>query len=732
MPSTILRIAVPTPLRRLFDYLPPVQGGAAIVPGCRVRVPFGRSHAVGVVAELGTRSHLPLDELKRVECVLDAEPLWSATLHRLLLWAADYYHHPPGEVFQAALPTLLRQGKRAAVRVHQRWSLTPAGGAFDLNRLRRAPRQQQLLTLLKAHPTGLYEEELRAQLPAWRVPLQRLVEQDLVVGVEEGYLPPGDGGNGSVPLLLNAQQKVAVATIREGLGQFATCLLDGVTGSGKTEVYLHLIAECIERGEQVLVLVPEIGLTPQLLERFRRRFRQPIAVLHSALTEKERLSGWLAAACGEASIVIGTRSAVFTPMQCSGLIIVDEEHDSSFKQQDGFRYSARDVAIMRAYLEGVPVVLGSATPSLESLHNARQGRAHHLRLSKRAGNACHPQIGLIDLRHQPVNNGLSLALQQAIRRHLDAGDQVLLFLNRRGYAPVLLCLACAWSSQCRRCDAHMTVHAERGRLLCHHCGAECPIPTHCPHCGDGDLYSVGRGTERFEEALSEQFPGEPVVRIDRDTTRHKGALEALLEDIHSGQGRILLGTQMLAKGHHFPNVTLVAILDADQGLFSTDFRASERMAQLIVQVAGRAGRSVRTGEVLIQTHTPDHPLLQHLIYRGYDDFALAALTERAEAVLPPFAWLALLRAEAVTPGASFTFLNAAHALLAPTDGVQVFAPVAAPMERRAGHHRAQLLLHASQRTQLHRLLALWLPRIEQLKEGRKVRWSLDVDPQDMY
>ena len=417
-----------------------------------------------------------------------------------------------------------------------------------------------------------------------------------------------------------------------------------------------------------------------------------------------------------------------------GLIIVDEEHDASLKQQDGLRYSARDLAVWRARQLDIPVILGSATPSLESLYNVQQERYTYLHLPERAGGAVHPHMHLMDLRNQGMHGLLSDALLNIIQRHLQASGQVLLFLNRRGFAPVLLCHACGWVAECHRCDARMTLHQKRGELRCHHCGNQRRIDAFCPDCGSSELLGIGEGTERVEQTLKEQFPDQRVLRIDRDSTRRKGALSAALDDAGNARTDILLGTQMLAKGHHFPNVTLVAVLDADQGLFSTDFRAGERMAQLIIQVAGRAGRADKPGEVVIQTHHPDHPLLQQLVEEGYPAFANAALEERRETGLPPYASMALLRAEATAAALPRAFLEQARLLAEPLAGnsVQLWGPVAAPMERRAGRYRAQLLVQTAQRTELQRLLKQWIPQLETLKDIRRVRWSIDVDPIDTY
>jgi primosomal protein N' (replication factor Y) len=532
---------------------------------------------------------------------------------------------------------------------------------------------------------------------------------------------------------LTPEQDTAVSAIVAAHGRFTPFVLHGVTGSGKTEVYLRAIAEVVARCQQALVLVPEISLTPQLVARFAERFDAPLAVLHSSLSDQERLRAWRAARSGEAPVVIGTRSAIFAPLARPGLIVVDEEHDPSYKQQEGFRYSARDLALARAQRLSVPVVLGSATPALESLERVQAGRATLLELPARTGGASAPSIHLIDLRRHAATQGIATPVVLTIKRHLDAGGQVLLYLNRRGYAPTLFCPACGWAAPCPRCDARLTVHQREGRLHCHHCGGEQRIPELCPTCGE-PAKPVGQGTERIEETLATLFPDAPLERIDRDAVRRRGALEAALDRVTSGAVRLLVGTQMLTKGHHFPDVSLVVVLNADQGLFGTDFRASERLAQTIVQVAGRAGRAERPGEVLIQTEYPEHPLLAQLIAGGYDAFATAALEERRSALWPPFARIAVVRAEAARRELPLEFLEQARqiaASLAPP-GLELLGPATAPMERRAGMYRAQLLLHAPTHSPLQRLLAALMPAIEDLPEARRVRWSLDVDPLELF
>jgi primosomal protein N' (replication factor Y) len=735
-----LRVAVPSPLRRCFDYLPPASTDLhTLQPGMRLRVPFGRTSVVALLLAITDETDVPKSRLKRVSEVLDAASLLPASLLKLLIWASAYYQHPIGEVISNALPSLLRQGAPATVKGESVWQLTAAGCALDVGVLRRAPRQVGLLQLLREVPDGLTSEVIDAAHSNWRPVMRKLVDKAWVEVTERPCLPLAAGVEPTPAPTLNPAQEKAVTAIGAQLDHFGVALLDGVTGSGKTEVYLALIERVLAQGEQVLVLVPEIGLTPQLVSRFQQRVATPIAVLHSGLSDRERLCAWVSAREGDAPIVIGTRSAVFTPFKKLGLIILDEEHDASFKQQEGFRYSARDVAVKRAHLESLPVVLGSATPSLETLYNVQQDRYSRLVLAGRAGAARAPDIAVLDVRKQPMFDGLSSALVNTMRRHLDAGGQVLVFLNRRGYAPTMLCHDCGWVAKCQRCDANMTLFNHSTRLRCHHCGSERRADPQCPDCSSTELRPVGAGTERLEAALQQQFPDTGIVRIDRDTTRRKGAMQSLLDSVHDGSKRILVGTQMLAKGHHFPDVTLVGIVDVDQGLFSADFRATERMAQLLVQVAGRAGRAEKPGQVLIQTHHPDHPLLQTLLHEGYVAFARAALEERRQAQLAPYCHMALLRAEAVDSQLPLQFLEHARQLAehfclqhGAQEGVSLLGPIPAPMERRAGRVRAQLLLQANERANLHHLLEPWLQQLEGDKLGRKVRWSIDVDPQEMF
>ncbi len=728
----ILRVAINAPLRRLFDYLPPKAGGA-LLPGVRVRVPFGRTRQIGLLVELARKTDVAAGRLRRAEEILDREPLLAAPDLDLLLWAARYYGHPVGEVLGAAIPALARQGRgMGAARLCLR--ATVRACPADVEQLeKRAPRQAAILLRLLERPLDI--EDAAGDLgPGWQEPTRRLQVRGLAEVVEMSAEPPEED---AAPIAggptLTPSQEAAVAAILDTQKEPGPVLLFGVTGSGKTEVYLRVIESVLAEGRQAMVLVPEIGLTPQTLRRFQRRFGYPIAVLHSGLTDRSRLDAWMDARSGRARIVIGTRSAVFTPMQDCGVIAVDEEHDPSFKQQEGFRYSARDVAVVRAHKAGIPVVLGSATPSLESMRNAEAGRYRRVDLAERPGASSHPRVRVVDLRVTPARDGLTAPLLETMQRHLASDGQVILFLNRRGYATALFCTECGWVAECPRCDARMTLHQHPVSLRCHHCDRSEPPPPTCGRCGAG-LRPVGQGTERIEAALAGLFPDVATGRLDRDTARNREALAALLEDMRHGRTRILIGTQMLTKGHDFPDVTLVGVLNCDQGLFGTDFRSDERLAQTILQVSGRAGRRHRQGEVLLQTSYPQHPLLGHLVRGGYAEFAREALQERAEAGWPPYTHLALLRAEAAGRGTAMGFLQRcrekAGARNAPS--VAILGPAPAPMERRSGRYRAQLLLRSTTRPPLHALLEELLPIIESMKESRHVRWSLDVDPVELF
>ena len=728
--TPFVRVAVAAPLHGLFDYRLPPRLSARV--GCRVRVPFGRRRVIAVVVESMLDSDCRDDQLKAVDAVLDAAPLLSAGDIDFLRWVAAYYHHPVGEVVATALPLRLRKSEQALLPGEPAWRLTDSGLQAAVSPPTRAPRQAELLAWLHAQPKHVAAAgALRAALPDAAPALRNLRTRGWVEHSELAACADAiavvDGPE------LHEEQARALAALRDDDG-FCVTLLDGVTGSGKTEVNLRAAADALARGRSVLILVPEISLTPQLYRRFRERLGETVRVLHSAMSDGEREQVWHRVRLGLSRVLLGTRSAVFTPMPDLGLIVVDEEHDASYKQTEGFRYSARDMAVVRAQRAGCPVVLGSATPSLESLRHALDGRYRHQPLHQRAGGAQRPHVALLDIRDQPLQRGISDPLMARVSEALARDEQVMLFLNRRGYAPVVSCFSCGWLSDCPRCDARQTLHRGSGMLWCHHCGAQRRLPTVCPECGGADLHPLGQGTEQLEAFLAERFADVPLIRIDRDATARKGSLERQLERLHAADAALLVGTQMLAKGHHFPRVTLVGVLDVDGGLFSADFRATERMAQLLVQVAGRAGRGERPGQVWIQTRYPDNPLLRTLVRDGYAAFAREALAERAAAAMPPYSHQALLRADATDMKHAEAFVEAAvHAARAQAvRGVELWGPVPAPMTRRAGRHRVHLLLQAPQREPLHRLLRGVVPQFAALPQARRVRWSVDVDPVDLY
>lgn len=728
----ILSIAIPIPVDRLFDYLAPNSVNIEkLSPGIRVKVPFGKSFKIGIIIELKNSSDSPANKLKHVEEILDASPLLLENDLKLLHWAHRYYHHPIGDVFTSALPTALRKGKSSALSSTPYYELSLLGSKFDLALFKNAHKQRALFELIAKQKHPISQKEISSHFRLWQSSVKALLKKELIQLCEPTQkTAPLEK---QTPLPANTEQQVAIEHIRKNNMHFSVSLLDGVTGSGKTEVYLQSIQAILNKGQQVLVLLPEITLTPQLESRFNARFSTKIETFHSKHTETQRRNAWLNMQQKKSLILLGTRSALLTPCPNLGMIILDEEHDASFKQQEGFRFSARDVAIVRAKMLNIPIILGSATPSLESLYNVQQKRYTRLALLQRAGSATPPILSLLDVRNQYLQEGLSPTLIKMIKSTLAKNEQVLLFLNRRGFSPTLICHSCGWTAQCKRCDANLVVHYQQQKLRCHHCASEQFLIKSCPACKSEELKPLGLGTERVEYALNSLFPEKKSVRLDRDSTQRKGSLEEQLSAINSGQVDIILGTQMLAKGHHFPNVTLVALLDVDSGLFSIDFHAAEKLAQLIIQVAGRAGREHKKGHVVMQTRQPEHPLLNTLIQQGYSHFAQAALAERKEAQLPPYTYQALLRATATEPQLALEFLSevsltiskqAFHTLL--------LGPVPAPMPKRAGQYRYQLLLQNEQRKSLHLLLNAIVPEISKLKLARKVKWSLDIDPIDLY
>jgi len=725
----IAKVAIPLPKRDLFDYIIPKGMRNSLQPGLRVLVPVQKRQVVGIVVALHQESQLPEQKLRKIIRSLDEQVIFDDHMMCFAKWAYNYYQHPPGEVFYAMLPKLLRLPKRCEEYLANAWQLTSEGMSLDDNDLRRASRQQQLIQYLKQHGQATTAELNKLGIQSTIV--NKLKKLNYVCAkTMELQLTTMSGQGMEKSFKLNSQQQNAKIEILKYLNTFRVMLLQGITGSGKTEVYLQVIREVITKGKQALVLVPEISLTPQTVQRFRNRFNQPIVVLHSGLTDKQRLQAWLAAKDGQAKIIIGTRSAVFVPCVDLGIIIVDEEHDASFKQQEGWRYSARDLAVIRGRIYRCPVILGSATPALESLQNASSGRYQLLRLTERAGSAIVPKFSIIDLRNRVCKEGLSDTLLTVMNKHLTNKGQVLLFKNRRGFAPVLICGQCGWSAHCHRCDAKLVVHLTDKKLRCHHCANENQLPTQCLQCHSQQLTFLGLGTQRVEEILRKQFPEYTLIRIDRDTVRNKGAMGAVMKKIQQGHSQILIGTQMLAKGHHFPNVTLVAILDVDMGLYSGDFRATERLCQTIIQVAGRAGRADRPGEVILQSYYPNHPILLRLIKEGYLSFAEVNLAERQQAQLPPFSYQALLRAESVNAKAPMNFLQSVRdqGQLLQNGDVNLYGPIPAIMLRKAGRHRAQLMIESQKRQALHGYLQKLLSMVEQSKASKQVRWSLDIDP----
>lgn len=714
----VARVAVPVPLPRLFDYLP-VAGEPLPSPGSRVLVPFGPRRLVGLVMAHGASApDMPASALRPLERVLD-ESLLGPEMIELIDWCARYYAFAPGEAVNLLLPGALRRSKPFREGGPAAYELTDEGRRAGLDR--KAPRQAEVQRCLLDGP--LSRGELLERSGAGGEVIRRMLAA--------GYLSELEQPPATAPVpgpALNAEQRAALAAVLHHRRRFSAFLLAGVTGSGKTEVYLQAARRILRAGRQVLILAPEIGLTPQLVRRIESRLGEPAHLYHSGLSEGERLACWQAARSGTARVIVGTRSAVFLPMARPGLIVVDEEHDASYKQGEGARYHGRDVAVLRARSAGVPVVLGTATPSLESIHNVDQGRYRMLELSRRAGTARQPRWRIVDQRGSRAS--LAPQLVEAMRRHLGDGGQVLIYRNRRGYAPVLMCTECGWQADCQRCSAHLTYHQGSGSLQCHHCGSQRPEPRRCPECESPELVALGAGTERLEAQVTELFPEVPVHRVDRDAMTGKHEFHELLELVRGGTPCVLVGTQMLAKGHHLPGVTLAAVLDVDQSLFSADFRSPERLGQAVAQVAGRAGRGDREGEFMLLTRHPEHPLLESLGRGSYLNYARPLLEERIQASLPPASALAMLRAEAHEAGAARRFLSEASRLLSRSD-IEVIGPLPAILSRRSGYWRFQLWLQAGSRAALANQLSARLGELHELPGARRVRWHVDVDPLDL-
>ncbi|AEW44844.1 primosomal protein N' [Serratia symbiotica str. 'Cinara cedri'] len=728
----VLHVALPIPLSSTFDYL--LSPEITPVLGARVCVSWGQRQMIGIIVDYSETSICSLEKLKPINSMLDNISLFSPNLWRILRWASNYYNHPLGKVLFHALPVLLRQGKSANTTLLRQWFVTDLGNNILLNSLKRAPKQQQALAYLKRYPIYCHQvSTLDLTVNSLRSLRKKgLIDLRYESSTNHDWRPGFSILSARLPM--NAEQTIAVQSICDEDEYFIAWLLAGVTGSGKTEVYLRVLEHILSKGKQALILVPEIGLIPQTIFRFRERFNVPIDILHSGLSYSERLAVWLRARAGEVAVIIGTRSALFSPLQDLGVIIIDEEHDRSYKQQEYWRYHARDLAVLRAKEENIPIVMGSATPSLETLHNVQRGKYRQLTLSQRAGCAKPVIQHIIDLKGLPLKVGISPRLLQGMQYHLDVGNQVMLFLNRRGYAPAILCHECGWIAECHRCNHYYTLHHNQCQLRCHHCASQCNVPHQCSGCGSTYLMSVGIGTEQLESGLALLFPDTPITRLDRDTTYHKGALERHLADIHRNESRILIGTQMLAKGHHFPNISLVALLDVDGALFSTDFRSAENFAQLYTQVSGRAGRASTQGEVFLQTHHPKHPLLQILLQHGYNAFANYELAERKSTYLPPYTYHMIIRSESYDNEQAENFLQQLRNLLAVSalndDELWILGPAPALHAKRSGRFRWQLLLQHPLREVLQWLIKDLLRLISTMPEARKVKWMLDVDPVD--
>ena len=713
--QAIVKVAVPRRVWDSYDYSVPSDTTIPRI-GARVSVPLGRGRAVGIVIGYSEESKY---ELKDILNVVDESPFLSEDLVELGSWMSEYYHHPLGSVFETILPRQAINGMPAKAEPEQIWRLSSSKDSQEIKA--NATRQRQAYEAIRDRGEIL-ESELK-QFGITKSTLKALEEKQLIVKSDVELVLEVTPS----PYTLTDEQEQAVGAIKSSLNRYESFLVDGITGSGKTEVYLQVIEQVLRQGRQALLLVPEIALTPQMTARFQERFSSMV-IVHSMISNAKRFETWTKAALGDIPIVVGTRSAIFTPFRDLGIIVVDEEHDHSYKQIESLRYSARDLAIMRANKLDIPCVLGSATPSLESVVNARRGRYRYLRLSRRPGAAKLPSFHIQDMRQREIKGGICLPLLQRIEHHLDQDGQVLVLINRRGHSTKYFCQHCGWMAECDDCDVALTWHEAPARSLqCHVCGRRYqPIST-CPACGEKGIAMLGVGTQQVEEALAEAFPNVPHYRIDRDSIRTNRQMTDMFRKLQDSHEGLLIGTQMLAKGHHFPNVTLVAVIAADMGFLSTDFRGPERTAQLIVQVAGRAGRAQKPGEVWIQTYDPDNVDLQSLVRDGYEGFTDTELKIRADSRFPPFGQIAVIRAEGTDENAAEEFCTEVLDQLRPSD-VSVLGPVSAPIRRVAKQYRFQGVVLAQSRKQLHSALRL----VERMRpKSRKTRWSIDVDPSDL-
>ena len=716
----------------LFDYK--CDADMTVDIGCRVIVPFGRTRMLGIVTQCSEESEYPLEKLRSAQVVIDTTPAISKALLTSLQWAAAYYHQPIGEVLLTALPKAIRRGRALKPKFTPVYQLTEAGRNTDAQALTRARVQKQVFERLQDSPTPLDHAAVKDTGSSWRVALTALVKKGLVSKSELPLAP----STGKQQLIddLTAQQVAARDQILAALDRFQCFLIQGVTGSGKTEVYLHVIAQVLQSGGQALLLVPEIGLSPQLEQRVQTALGVVVTSYHSGLTEVQRHKTWWLTQSGTAKVVIGTRSAVFLPFENLKLIVLDEEHDTSFKQQERVRYHARSIALHRASIEQIPIILGTATPSLETVHAARLGRAQTLLLSERATRIEMPKVKLIDLGQEYARDGLSNVLIEQIRNRIMAGEQSLIFINRRGFAPVVVCPSCQWTATCQNCDSRLIFHQADQRLHCHLCMQQVALIRRCPQCLSDQVRLLGVGTQRVEQALQQAIPGARVIRIDRDTTRSYQEFEHKLQRIQAGEVDILVGTQMLSKGHHFPNVTLVGILNVDQGFYSMDFRAMEHLVQQVLQVAGRSGRAEKPGEVYVQTMHPESEYFDCIRNHDYFSFAQIELAERKQARQPPFSHYVLLRANSLNAGEEVEYLQYAREIACSlnqnqaSSEVRIFDIVQSPIQKISNRFRAQLLIGSEKTAPLRQFLTAWMPRLEKIPKKGKLRWNLDVDPVD--
>ena len=724
------RFAIALPLYRVFEYA--LAEGDKALPGTRYRLPFGNRSCTGILLDSDRASEFEPSKIKPVEQRLDDEAVIDAHMLELARWIAEYYLQPLGEVLFLCLPGYLRGARTQASTRVKRWKLGPAASDDPESLLRRSPRQLEIVQALAAEPRGLTALDFKVINPDWHAPVARLEQKNLIrfewSEPESAPLPS--------PILpeLSHEQRQILERIEPQLETFGAHLLDGITGSGKTEVYLRLIRNRLDAGRQVIYLVPEIGLTSQLIERIGERFGEAYAISHSGLSDLQRYRAWERFRRGEAGIMLGTRSSLFAQSSRLGLIVIDEEHDHSYRQEDGVRYHARDVAIKRAQMLNIPVLLGSATPSLESLNNLGRDHYHRYRLDARPTAFAPPPLELVDISKSRLDSGCAAATLERIGQHLERRGQVLIYLNRRGYAPIVLCHECGWQAHCLNCDARLTLHQSVSSLICHHCGFNRGLPEACPECGQVEIRHYGIGTEQLEQGLGQRFPEVPVLRIDRDVIASREALKQRLQTLAGGEPCILVGTQMIAKGHDYPAISLAVVLDADQALFSASYRASERLAQTLFQVAGRSGRGDREGEALVQTRFPQHPLMQALRRKTYRDIAAGLLQERQSYGFPPFARAVMFRADAVELEQAMRLLEKIRDELAAAreySRLSCIGPLPALMTRRIGRYRAQLCLLAVDFRVLRSVLNDAMPAIETLAGGGRASWSVDVDAYDL-